>query len=174
MRFGRQPPYPSREPFDTNQAIVAEVAPLLPVAAEQQVHPEHVGPHSIHVLVGVHDVAPALAHLRPVLDQQPVQDDSGERLGERDQPQAVQGPGHEPGVQVMPDHVLPPARVPVHRQQAAREVRVPRPVVHVRGRIPQEVPGRVQEGVRDVGLATGRTVAVRTGGVDEIGHGRQR
>ena len=97
----------------------------------------------VGVVVGADHVAAALRHPCAGQVQQPAQPHLGERLVERHQPHVVQGHGDEPGVQVVALHVLVAAGVEVDRLNPL----VPRHVVAVDARVPQEVPRRIEERV---------------------------
>ena len=144
--FGEQPPGALGEPHDAGESRIAEVAAHLPVAAEQEVHPQVVGAVARDVLVGVDDVAAALGHLRALLHQQAVEQQVREWLGER-QAEVVERHRREARVQVVAADVLAAARVEVDRKHPARAVGIPRRAVDVGRRIAQEVPRRVQERV---------------------------
>jgi hypothetical protein len=103
-----------------------------------------------------------------------VQAQARERLGERHQALIVQGHGDEARVQVVAVDVLRPAQVLVDREQPLGPLRRPGHVVQVGRRVAQEVPGRVQEGVGDVGFPARRPAAAGAGGVDERGDRGQR
>jgi hypothetical protein len=82
VRLGTEAPDASEESLDPDDASVREIAPLIPRSDEQQVHAGDVGAVLGDVAIGVHDVPPALAHLRAVLGEHPVEPKVRERLGE--------------------------------------------------------------------------------------------
>ena len=141
------------EPFDADDAVVGEVASLFPRGSEQQGAAQHVCAVGVDVVVGGDDVAAALGHLGAVVDDHAAKADAGEWFIERDQSQIVQRHGDEPGVQVMALHVLGPTGVEVDGQDPCGALGIPWSIVELGGGVAQEVPGGIDEGVADVGLA---------------------
>ena len=150
---GGEAPDAVQEAGHADQVGVREVVVLVVRPHEEEVGAEGVGADAVHILVGVDDVAPVLAHLGAVLRQEAVQAQPPERLVERDEAEVVEGLGDEPRVEVMQDDVLFAAEVHVDGEPALGELAVERAVVEVGRRVPEVVPGGVEEVVRDVGLA---------------------
>src|SRR5262249_56439569 len=90
---------------------------------------------------------------------------AGERLVHPEMAGRLHGAGEEPAVEKMQDRVLDAADVLIDRQPM-----IDCPAVGRGGRDPRigearEVPGRVDERVHGIGLAPGRSGALRTGDV---------
>ena len=80
----------------------------------------------------------------------------------------------EAAVQQMQRGVLHAAVIPIDRAPVFERFLGAQRLIVVRVHIAQEVPGRARPLGHGVGLALGRAAAVRTGGVDPVGHLGQR
>ena len=116
----------------------------------------------------------ALGHLGALANDQSVGAELREGLLEVEPPHVVQRHGDEARVEEVEHGVLVAADVGVDRQPAAGEFGVEGAVVEVGGRIAQEVPRAVQEGVGDVGLAGGVAAARGAGDFVPVAYPGQR
>ena len=146
-------PQPVEEPLHAADPRIAEVAPFLERAEEHQVGTERIRAPLLDVLVGVHDVALRLGHLRAVTDDQSVGAELRERLLELEQSLVVEYHRDEARVEQVQHGVLISADVRRHRQPLLGDRLVERDVGARYARIAQEVPRAVEEGVAHVGLA---------------------
>ena len=161
----------------TGGSVDADIAPgpsLVPRADEHQEAAHRVGAQLADHVVGIHDVAPALAHLLVVFSQDDaLVEQPQERFFEIDQPHVMEGLDEEPGIEQVHDGVFSAAGVLVHRQPPFRRLRIHRTIAVVRAQVAHHVPRRVHERVHGVGFPPSRTAAPGARGVDESGVGRQ-
>ena len=130
-------------------------------------------PHCSMYSSGITTLPRDLRHLRAVLDDQAVGAELRERLLEVDVPDVVQHHRDEARVHQVQHGVLVAADVRVDRQPLlACSAGSNGTSSHSVRRVAQEVPGRVEEGVGDVGLAPRR--ARRTAGRSTRYHSRAR
>ena len=97
-----------------------------------------------------------------------------ERLLEVEVARFVQHHGDEARVEQVQDRVLVATDVRRHRQPFFRDGLLERHIVTTDARVAQEIPGVVEEVVRDVGLAATRLAAFRTRDAVPLLMARQR
>ena len=99
-------------------AFVAPVQVLLRRGGEQAEKAGRVRAEAVDEIVGVHDVALRLAHLRAVLYHHALGEEVFERLPGAHESKLVEDPVEEPGVEEMEDGVLHAADILVHGQSS--------------------------------------------------------
>ena len=126
--------------------------------------------------LGCHQVSAGLGHLGAAKADHALGKQTLERFPEagRGNPQVGQGFGEEAGIHEMEDGVFDSTDVLVNGQPPFDRLPVERRLVAPRISEPQEVPGRVHEGVHGVGLPASRPSALRAGGVEEALMGGKR
>ena len=144
-----------------------------PRAHEHHEQPQRVGPIPPHVFVGGLDVAARLRHLAALEDDGPLVPEADHRLVEGQFSQIAKGFGHEAHVQQVQDRVLDAAGVLLHRQPFPADRLVHERRVDLRIDVAVHVPGRVDERVHRVGVASSGAVAFRARRLDELAHVRQ-
>ena len=161
--FVHRAPDAIQEAAHAGDAAVAVIAAFLVGAEEHEVRAKAVGAPAVDEVVRVHHVALRLRHLRAVANDHAVGSEARERLLEVEQARVLQRHRDEAGVEQVQHRVLVAADVGGDRQPLPRERGVERHVGAIGAWVTQEIPGAVQEGVADVGLATCHDAARRAG-----------
>ena len=143
-------------------ALVLIIAALFVRTQKHEVRADGVGAILFDELVRDDRVALALGHFGALPDDCAMGTEAAEWLIEVEVAQIMEGHRDEAGVKEMQDGVLVSADVTVDRQPTPHERTVERHIIVIRRRVAQEIPGAVQERVRDVGLSASGCSALGT------------
>ena len=155
--------------------MVVPVEVLLGRRGEEREQARGVGAERADQLVGVHDVALGLGHLRAILDDHPLGEERRERLVHPHEPEVAEHLRVEARVEQVQDRVLDAADVLVHGHPVLRRGAVEHAGLVARRAVAEEIPGRLDERVHRVRLAPRPAAAPGTARVDEArGVGERR
>ena len=161
-RIQEQRPDPVQEPVDAADAAGAPRAALVPRTHEHEEQADRVGAVALDQLVRVLDVPARLAHPLAIGAQDlALVEQAEERLTVTDEVHVGHRLGEEAAVHQVHDRVLRAAGVLVHGGPAIGHRAVDRSVRLLGREVAEPVPRRIHERVHRVGLAPGRTVALR-------------
>ena len=152
---------------DAVDTLVDPLAALVPGADEHEVAADDVCAYGVDVLVGGDDVAPGLAHLLPVADDDALVVEPDEGLIEVEEADVPKGLDEEAGVEEVHYGVLCAAGVLVDGEPVLDVLGGEGGVTGVGRGVLEEVPGGAHEGVHGVGLPTGGAFTAGTGSVHE-------
>ena len=167
-------PQPAQEADDPLDAGLRPLHVLVGGAQEEDVEANRVGAVLRDEVVGPHDVALRLRHLRAARLHPALVEQARERLAEAEHPEVVHRLDEEARVEQVPGRVVDAADVLRDRQPVVDDAAVERRAVVVRIDVAQEVPGRVDEGVHRVRVAQRVAAAARAGDVHPLLVGGQR
>ncbi len=167
LPFFNEAPDPLQEAVASFHTLIVPVEILLRRGGKKDEKASGVGTVALHNLIGRDHVALRFRHLRPILVDHALGQETTEGLLDPDQASIVEHLCKEAGVKQMQHGMLDPADILIHRHPIIRRFPIKGKVLQLRAGIAQKIPGRTDEGIHGIGFAPGLSATDRAGGMDK-------